>query len=162
MPTREWFATTKYKMSYEEYIKCYCPECKRENCPHRDAYRRMPEIDGGLNLCPNLKGDDQMSQRAVFVEVDGEQYEEIFHSVPDGEDCLSICLDMGMESGEHEIEYEWYEIGAGESDTDEFFIEEELLDMKRKDKFEEYMEKQGYETELVQSGTIMIEVQEDE
>lgn len=58
MPTREWFATTKYKMSYEEYIKCYCPECKRENCPHRDAYRRMPEVDGGLNLCPNLKGDD--------------------------------------------------------------------------------------------------------
>lgn len=103
-----------------------------------------------------------MSQRAVFVKVDNEQYEEIFHSVPDGEDCLSICLDMGMESGEHEIEYEWYEIGAGESDTDEFFIEEELLDMKRKDKFEEYMEKQGYETERVQSGTIMIEVQEDE
>lgn len=103
-----------------------------------------------------------MSQRAVFVKVDNEQYKEIFHSVPDGEDCLSICLDVGMESGEHEIEYEWYEIGDGESDTDEFFIEEELLDMKRKDKFEEYMEKQGYETELVQTGTIVIEVQEDE
>lgn len=57
MPTREWFATTNYKMSYEEYIKCYCPECKRENCIHRDTYRRLPEIDGGLNLCPNLKGE---------------------------------------------------------------------------------------------------------
>lgn len=78
------------------------------------------------------------------------------------EDCLSICLDMEMESGEHEIKYEWYEIGDGESDTDEFFIEEELLRMKRKDKFEEYMEKQGYEMELIQSGTIMIEVREDE
>lgn len=55
MPTREWFATTNYKMSYEEYIKCYCPECKRENCIHRDAYRRLPEIDGGLGLCQNLK-----------------------------------------------------------------------------------------------------------
>ena len=41
MPTREWFAKTNYKMSYEEYIECYCPECERENCPHRDAYRRM-------------------------------------------------------------------------------------------------------------------------
>lgn len=103
-----------------------------------------------------------MSQRAVFVEVDGEQYEEIFHSVPDEEDCLSICLDMEMESGEHEIKYEWYEIGEGESDTDEFFIEEELLRMKKEDRFEEYMKIQGYETELVQSGTIMIEVREDE
>lgn len=55
MPTREWFTTTNYKMSYEEYIKCYCPECKRENCNHRNAYRRLPEIDGGLGLCPNLK-----------------------------------------------------------------------------------------------------------
>lgn len=103
-----------------------------------------------------------MSQRAVFVKVDNQQYEEIFHSVPDGEDCLSICLDMGMESGEHEIEYEWYEIGAGESDTDEFFIEEELLRMKRKDKFEEYMKIQGYRIDLIEYGTIMIEVQEDE
>lgn len=39
-----------------------------------------------------------MSQRAVFVEVDGEQYEEIFHSVPDYEECLSICSDMGIEN----------------------------------------------------------------
>ena len=103
-----------------------------------------------------------MSQRAVFIEVDGEQYEEIFHSVPDKEDCLSICLDMEMESGEHEIKYEWYEIGEGESDTDEFFIEEELLRMKKEDRFEEYMKIQGCEMELVQSGTIMIEVREDE
>lgn len=103
-----------------------------------------------------------MSQRAVFVEVDGEQYEEIFHSVPDEEDCLSICLDMGMESGEHEIKYEWYEIGAGESDTDEFFDEKELLRMKREDRFEEYMKIQGYEIDLIEYGTIMIEVQEDE
>lgn len=29
----------------------------KEECPHRDAYRRLPEIDGGLGLCPNLKGE---------------------------------------------------------------------------------------------------------
>lgn len=103
-----------------------------------------------------------MGQRVVFINVDGEQYDEILSSVPDEEDCLSICLDVGMESGEHEIEYEWYEIGDGESDTDEIFTEEELLRMKREDRFEEYMEKQGYETELVQSGTIVIEIREEE
>lgn len=45
-----------YKCSYEEYIACWCPTCdKRETCIHAMAYRRMPVIDGGLGLCPNLK-----------------------------------------------------------------------------------------------------------
>lgn len=55
MIKREDFLRMNYKMSYEEYKKCYCPDCERENCIHRDAYRRLPEIDGGLSLCPNLK-----------------------------------------------------------------------------------------------------------
>lgn len=52
MMTREEFENnTNWKMSYEEYMKCYCPECcKKENCIHRDAYRRVPKIDGGLGL----------------------------------------------------------------------------------------------------------------
>lgn len=58
MMTEERFKETAYKMSYEEYKKCYCPECdKRKSCIHSGAYRRMPEIDGGLGLCPNLKGE---------------------------------------------------------------------------------------------------------
>ena len=56
MMTKERFENgTSYKMSYEEYKKCCCSECDRENCIHRDAYRRLPEIDGGLGLCPRLK-----------------------------------------------------------------------------------------------------------
>ena len=57
MMTRERFAETNWNMSYEEYQKCDCTERKREKCPHRGAYRRVPEIDGGLGLCPNLKGE---------------------------------------------------------------------------------------------------------
>ena len=57
MMTKERFAETGFKMSYEEYQKCCCSECRRENCVHREAYRRLPEIDGGLGLCPNLKCD---------------------------------------------------------------------------------------------------------
>lgn len=56
MITREGFAETNWKMSYEEYVQCYCPHCKK-NCIHQGAYRRLPEIDGGLGLCPNLKGE---------------------------------------------------------------------------------------------------------
>ena len=45
---------TNWKMSYEEYVKCYCPDCDKRNCPHREAFRRVPKADGGLGLCPNL------------------------------------------------------------------------------------------------------------
>jgi len=51
---QEDFKKTGWNMSYEDYRKCHCPECSRENCKHRDAYRRVPRIDGGLGLCPKL------------------------------------------------------------------------------------------------------------
>lgn len=57
MMTRERFAETNLKMSYEEYQKCDYTECQKEECPHRNAYRRVPEIDGGLGLCSNLNGE---------------------------------------------------------------------------------------------------------
>ena len=50
----EFRERTAYKCSYEEYKACYCPNCDRTDCIHRDAYRRLPKIDGGLELCPNL------------------------------------------------------------------------------------------------------------
>ena len=54
--TRERFEQTNYKMSYEEYKACDCNRCMKEDCIHRYAFRRFPEIDGGCGLCPNLKG----------------------------------------------------------------------------------------------------------
>lgn len=57
MMTRKRFAETNWKMTYEQYQKCDCTECKKEDCIHRNAYRRVPEIDGGLGLCPNLRGE---------------------------------------------------------------------------------------------------------
>ncbi len=56
MVTREEFSKMNWEMTYEEYQKCYCPDCENKNCIHRDAYRRVPEVDGGLGLCLNLKG----------------------------------------------------------------------------------------------------------
>ena len=52
---KEFKERTNWKCTYEEYRACYCPECvKREECIHNGAYRRLPEVDGGLGLCPNL------------------------------------------------------------------------------------------------------------
>lgn len=60
MMTEERFKETAYKMSYEEYKKCYCSECdKKESCIHKDAFRRLPVIDGGLGLCSNLNGEQK-------------------------------------------------------------------------------------------------------
>ena len=53
--TRKEFDKTAWKCSYEEYCACYCPDCKEEGCPHREAYRRVPTVDGGLGLCWNLR-----------------------------------------------------------------------------------------------------------
>lgn len=52
--TKEEFARTAWKMTYEEYSRCDCSRCAEKGCPHRDAYRRVPRIDGGLGLCKNL------------------------------------------------------------------------------------------------------------
>lgn len=50
------FEETNFKMSYNEYKRCYCPDCnKKENCIRAGAFRRMPKVDGGLGLCPRLK-----------------------------------------------------------------------------------------------------------
>lgn len=53
----EFRAKTSYKMSFKEYLLCDCTNCQ-ENCVHRDAYRRLPKIDGGLSLCKKLNKDN--------------------------------------------------------------------------------------------------------
>lgn len=56
MMTKEHFENnTNWKMTYEEYQKCDCTQCDKKDCVHRGAYRRVPRIEGGLGLCPNLK-----------------------------------------------------------------------------------------------------------
>ena len=53
--TREEFEKTNWKMSFEEYNACDCSKCARTSrCIHKDTYRRVPRVDEGLGLCPNL------------------------------------------------------------------------------------------------------------
>jgi len=62
--TREYFENdTNWKMTWEEFQKCDCGKCKKEHCVHRGAYRRVPEIDGGLGLCPNLMPTNRRSDK---------------------------------------------------------------------------------------------------
>lgn len=69
--SREDFKSTGWKMAYEDYLKCYCPDCSEKGCIHREAYRRVPEIDGGLGLCPNLHRAADLIDR---VTINGKSY----------------------------------------------------------------------------------------
>jgi hypothetical protein len=93
-----------------------------------------------------------MSQRAVFIEVDGMLYNEIFRSMPDYDECVSIIKDIGLDTeGSVDVVAAWYEIGEGESDTDEFFKEAELLHLYDTDTLEKEMERRGYSLMHVQT-----------
>jgi len=105
------------------------------------------------------KENTAMSQRAVFVEVSGATYPEVLHSMPNMDDCVSIVKDMEREPCEYDtctVYAVWYEIGEGESDTDNFFPEEVLLDWYENNRLEEETEKRGYNAEVVQSETTVL------
>lgn len=51
---REAYEMSAFKCTFEEYKAIQCCNCDKEDYPHREAYRRVPHIDGGLGLCPNL------------------------------------------------------------------------------------------------------------
>ena len=57
--TREEFRKTGWKMSYEDFLKCDCTQCERENCIHRRAYRSVPKIYIVLGLCIKLKRESK-------------------------------------------------------------------------------------------------------
>lgn len=64
--------------------KCYdCRSCTRQDCIHREAFRRLPLEEGGLGLCPghmaedaaadlNSTARDLMSVRAMIEELEAE------------------------------------------------------------------------------------------
>lgn len=63
-----------WNMTYEEYKQCFCADCQRKECLFYDngLYRaRMPQIDGGLGLCLNLKNnipdEEKLKIQALFV-----------------------------------------------------------------------------------------------
>lgn len=112
-----------------------------------------------------------MSQRAIFVMVNGVVTNEILHHVPDREEMIQICKDMGYEACDNSImdymlvEYEWIEIGEGESDTDEIVSEETLLDIYHSGEIAETVSRMyNVEVETVEYGDeeILLEELEEE
>lgn len=112
-----------------------------------------------------------MSQKAVLVRVEGNLIPEVFCSIPDYEEAVQICKDNGYEykdyySDYYCLEYEWIDIGEGESGTDEFIDEETLLFLYDSYGYEEEIYKYfGLDVETVETGTIEVmlkDLEEDE
>lgn len=81
--TRKWFEQTDYngKIAYETYQQCDCSICKRENCIHREAYRRMPKEVGGLGECPNLKAKYKLKVYKNLFQIRGKfDHDEYFET----------------------------------------------------------------------------------
>ncbi|MCR5480106.1 MAG: hypothetical protein K6F27_09665 [Ruminococcus sp.] len=52
---RIMFPVTEWSCTEKEYLVCCCSCCSMKDCIHREAFRRVPLIDGGLGLCPRLQ-----------------------------------------------------------------------------------------------------------
>lgn len=102
-----------------------------------------------------------MSQTVVFITVGGTLHDEIWSKVPDHEECVQICRDFGFDedimrtdwTGSVTVEYEWIEIGNGESGTDAFLDEDLLLHIRGTYGWEEEIEKLGYTVDEVYAGS---------
>lgn len=109
-----------------------------------------------------------MSQTAVMIMVNGSVHSEVYEHVPDYDEAIQICKDFGYESedgdypGDHiRVEYEWLEIGEGESGTDAFFSDDELVFLYNSGHYEENFKTHGgYDVECVESGNYNIEYYE--
>lgn len=105
-----------------------------------------------------------MSQRVVFVD-----YFSIIHLtssvysyIPDEDEMKNECEDY--DPGMIEAHWYWYDIGEGESDTDCFYTDEQLMKLWEEGVFEEQIEKDGYLLDLVQKGMteFIVESKEDD
>lgn len=112
-----------------------------------------------------------MSQKAVLVRVNENLVQEVFNSVPDYEEAVQICKDEGYEAEDDYfsnycyVEYEWLDIGEGESGVDEFINDETLLAIYDSDDYERHIyETFGLNVEVIESGSyeVLIEDLEEE
>ena len=112
-----------------------------------------------------------MSQKAVLVRVDGNLIPEVFHAVPDYYDMCQICIDNRFDGTEetytdyYNVEYEWIDIGDGESGTDSFIDDETLLFIYDSYGYEDVIKKEfGLDVEVIETGSedVLFEDLEDE
>lgn len=106
-----------------------------------------------------------MSQTVKYVVFDSNYYSLEISDINDKYEIAEIASNEFELSGEVDYEAFWFEFGAGESGTDEFISENEILEMLKDGKdIEEEFYSRGYEGECIESshGEIDAYVEEEE
>ena len=104
-----------------------------------------------------------MSQRAVFVRVDGVLYDEILGYIPDYDEGRYVCREMGYNEDDDTtsnylmLEYEWVDIGDGEAGMDDFIPDDALIHLYGSDEFEKKVKEiYGYDVETIETGEMEV------
>lgn len=105
-----------------------------------------------------------MSQKAVMIRVNGNLHDEVFSHVPDNDEAIQICKDFGYESSDGDfdgdyilVEYEWLDIGNGESGCDEYLDDETLCFLYDSYGYEDVIKEQfGFNVETVETSSYEI------
>lgn len=109
-----------------------------------------------------------MSQTMRIPKINDSFYGEILTYFPDEEEAQEMvkeamtggCL---SEYGDYEVTTDWYEIGEGESDTDYFFSDEELIEWYNVGGIEEIEKKareKGLDVEHIQTDTVYVSAED--
>lgn len=105
-----------------------------------------------------------MSQKAVMIRVNGNLHEEVYNHVPDEDEAIQICKDCGYEpsdgifEGDYIlVEYEWLDIGDGESGWDDHLDDETLCFLYDSYGYEDVIKSQfDLDVETVEEGRIEV------
>ena len=76
-----------------------------------------------------------------------------------------ICGESSLPVGDYEVTTDWYEIGEGESNTDYFFSDEDLIEWYNSGGIEEIEKKaseKGYNVEHIQTDTVYVSAEDIE
>lgn len=111
-----------------------------------------------------------MSQTMRIPTINDSFWGEILTYFPDEDEAKTMveeALTDGWlsESGEYEVTTDWYEIGEGESNTDCFFSDEELIEWYNIGGIDEIGKRageKGYSVEHIQTDTVYVSAEDIE
>ena len=111
-----------------------------------------------------------MSQTMRIPKINDSFYGEILTYFPDEEEAqemVSEAVTDGWlsEYREYEVTTDWYEIGEGESNTDYFFSDEELIEWYNIggiEEIEKRAKEKGYNVEHIQTDTVYVSAEDND
>lgn len=109
-----------------------------------------------------------MSQTMRIPKINDSFYGEILTYFPDEEEAQGMVREAVTdgwlsEYREYEVTTDWYEIGEGESNTDYFFSDEELIEWYNIggiEEIEKRAKEKGYNVEHIQTDTVYVSAED--